>query len=292
MQRDAEVVEHREADVGLAPKHRISEWFRSVQGEGLLAGTPSVFIRYANCNLACSWCDAAYTWRGDVHYDEASTAELVGHAEGTRHVVVTGGEPTIQPGIGDLIRELCRDGHHVTVETNGTIHPDEWDPDWYAALYSVSPKLGSSGQTGDLNLAALAGYIERKQHLRDGRVQFKYVIDTEDDLDQALRLSRDLGLFGIPIIVQPNGLCHTAQVMIDGERQLTDQGVRRAGKLSEDVTLDAKGVAVVDVELQVPYLDRVRELYEMVLARDDIDDLDLRVGIQQHKLSYGNKRGH
>src|SRR5271163_3836699 len=80
---------------------KISEVFYSVQGEGGLVGVPSVFVRTSGCNLRCSWCDTPYTsWtpegtdlRIDAILDEA------GHYDAARHVVLTGGEPMIAPGI-------------------------------------------------------------------------------------------------------------------------------------------------------------------------------------------------
>lgn len=288
MQRDSEVVKHVDAP---QVTHEISEVFHSIQGEGVLTGTPSTFIRYAKCNLACAWCDAAYTWKGNVVSVPMDTAELAAACEGTRHVVITGGEPTIAPGFPDLVKALRYAGHHITVETNGTQHPDTVDPDWRVKLWSVSPKLGSSGQRDKLDRNAVAGYALGRS-TKVPHVQLKFVIDSESDLDEAIELldsihqPRYLRGTGIPIIFQPNGLMHSAQVMIDGHRELTDQGVRKAGK----VVATAGGI--VDVELQTPYMDRVRELYDMVLSRDDLDGYDVRVMTQAHKWAWGVLRGH
>ena len=119
---------------------KIAELFYSIQGEGMLAGTPAVFIRTSGCNLRCVWCDAAYTsWAPEGQ--EMRIGEIVdyvrSHSRG--YTVVTGGEPMIQPEVVDLCRELRRAGQHITIETAGTVFRElECD------LMSVSPKLANS----------------------------------------------------------------------------------------------------------------------------------------------------
>jgi 7-carboxy-7-deazaguanine synthase len=119
---------------------KIAEIFYSIQGEGILAGVPSVFVRTSGCNLRCTWCDTPYTsWNPegrDYSIDEI-VAEV--HATNTKHVVVTGGEPMIADGIVELTRQLRDDGLHVTIETAGTIYKDV-----ACDLMSISPKLANS----------------------------------------------------------------------------------------------------------------------------------------------------
>src|SRR5437870_10464295 len=98
---------------------KIAEIFHSIQGEGKLAGAPSVFVRTSGCNLRCVWCDTPYTSWNPEGADmpmEAILAEVRRH--GASHVVVTGGEPMIPEGIVDLTRSLDM---HVTIETAGTV---------------------------------------------------------------------------------------------------------------------------------------------------------------------------
>jgi 7-carboxy-7-deazaguanine synthase len=81
----------------------ISEIFHSIQGEGELTGVPSVFVRTSGCNLRCTWCDTPYaSWQpeGRPLTVEEVVAEVSRHP--SRHVVLTGGEPMVAPGIGDL----------------------------------------------------------------------------------------------------------------------------------------------------------------------------------------------
>lgn len=119
---------------------RISEIFYSIQGEGRLAGVPSLFIRCSGCNLRCVWCDTPYTsWRPEG--EEQSVKEILREVRRHphRHVVITGGEPLIAPDIVELSAALKHAGAHITIETAATIFkPVACD------LISLSPKLANS----------------------------------------------------------------------------------------------------------------------------------------------------
>lgn len=120
---------------------KIAEIFHSIQGEGELTGIPSVFVRTSGCNLRCSWCDTPYaSWHPEG--DEMAVEEIVAAVLrfGCPHVVLTGGEPMIAPGIRELAAALTAHRLHLTIETAGTIPPDGIACD----LASVSPKLGNS----------------------------------------------------------------------------------------------------------------------------------------------------
>src|SRR5438067_6936749 len=95
---------------------RIAELFYSIQGEGSLAGVPSVFIRTSGCNLRCSWCDTPYTsWHPEGA--EMSVPEILAKVSGfpALHAVVTGGEPMIAKGVADLTHGLRAAGMHITI---------------------------------------------------------------------------------------------------------------------------------------------------------------------------------
>src|SRR3954453_7112836 len=119
---------------------RISEIFYSVQGEGILAGVPSVFVRTTGCPLRCTWCDSPYTsWQpsGETMSVEQIMERLSKYP--TRHAVVTGGEPVVAAGIEELCARLHEGGYHVTLETAAVeFRPLPID------LASLSPKLSSS----------------------------------------------------------------------------------------------------------------------------------------------------
>ena len=99
---------------------KVIEIFESVQGEGRWMGTPVTFIRLAGCNLHCPWCDTKESW-GDVGTEMTIDEILANMAPYRNHmVVITGGEPTIQPLLSNLISTLNSNGYYVSIETNGT----------------------------------------------------------------------------------------------------------------------------------------------------------------------------
>jgi 7-carboxy-7-deazaguanine synthase len=119
---------------------RIQETFVSLQGEGALVGVPSRFIRVSGCNLRCTWCDSPDSSWAPKGAFESLDALVDLCAEGPRHVVLTGGEPMLFAGIAELSRRLAAAGHHITVESAGTV----WLDDLHCDLISISPKLSHS----------------------------------------------------------------------------------------------------------------------------------------------------
>ncbi|MGN0846591.1 MAG: 7-carboxy-7-deazaguanine synthase QueE [Kiritimatiellia bacterium] len=118
----------------MSGRYRLHAIFSSLQGEGRNVGRPATFIRFSTCNLACAWCDTHKSERMMLTSCDIlrQVAEL-----GNKSVIVTGGEPTIQPGLDDLLLELRNAGHWIALETNGVVaptHPDLFD------YIAVSPK--------------------------------------------------------------------------------------------------------------------------------------------------------
>jgi 7-carboxy-7-deazaguanine synthase len=117
----------------------ISEIFYSIQGEGYHAGTSAIFIRSSGCNLACTFCDTDFSPKEKLT-PEAVLARISGFP--CRFIVLTGGEPTIQPrAIRGLVQLLHQNGYYVTLETNGS-SLDTLGVDWV----TVSPKLSQKGK--------------------------------------------------------------------------------------------------------------------------------------------------
>lgn len=177
------------------------EIFASLQGEGPSMGLPVAFVRLSRCNLACTWCDTAYTWRfeGDnrphrdaVAFDRkanqvtltpAETAERIA-ALGQKRLVITGGEPLLQAGaLAEMLAHLPDIG--VEIETNGTVAPPA-RLDVRVDQYNVSPKLAHSGNPADLALLP-----ERLDAwATDARAYLKFVIAAPEDVDEVLALQR------------------------------------------------------------------------------------------------------
>lgn len=176
------------------------EIFVSIQGEGVSAGKECAFIRLSRCNLACRWCDTAYTWRfeGDerphrdgIHYDRKAEQVTLSEEDaaariavfGRNRLVITGGEPLLQaPALARMLALLP--GMMVEIETNGTVRPAP-ALDALVHQYNVSPKLAHSG-----NPAELALIPERlAEWAADRRAWFKFVIAEPADVDEVLALA-------------------------------------------------------------------------------------------------------
>ena len=166
----------------------ISEIFYSLQGEGELTGVPSVFVRTSGCNLRCNWCDTPYaSWNPEGK--QLSVAEIIGAVQPhpARHVVLTGGEPMIAPGIRELAAGLKKLGYHITIETAATIAPAGIACD----LASMSPKLKNSAPDARLDDTwrrkheILRWQPDVVREWLDGYgFQLKFVVARETDVDE------------------------------------------------------------------------------------------------------------
>jgi 7-carboxy-7-deazaguanine synthase len=188
---------------------KISEIFHSVQGEGQLVGVPSVFIRTSGCNLRCVWCDTPYTsWHPEG--EELSLDQLVQAATSypASHVVVTGGEPMIAPGIVELTRRLQQAGLHITIETAGTVFaPVACD------LMSISPKLENSiphereGGRWAAQHDRLRWQPDILRQLINGYgYQVKFVIAAPSDMLEVDRIRQELEIPPSNIVLMPEGV--------------------------------------------------------------------------------------
>lgn len=175
------------------------EIFASLQGEGPSAGMPVAFLRLSRCNLACQWCDTAYTWhfagderphRSGETFDRKANQLVLGEADvasriaalGQGRLVITGGEPLLQGGALARMLEHLPD-IAVEVETNGTVTaPPRLDV--RIDQYNVSPKLAHSGNPADL--ALLPERLDA--YATDPRAWFKFVIAAPGDVDEVLAL--------------------------------------------------------------------------------------------------------
>ena len=195
------------------------EIFESLQGEGRNTGRPCVFLRFAGCNLKCPWCDTEVAKRFS-----ASTQEILDELRQYRakSVILTGGEPTIQEGMPELVAALKAKGYWIGVETNGTK-----DADWlgfvdyvacspkmeFADLYSSGRETASTLRTADevrvvasdervvafckeirKTIAATDYYVSPCDH--DGKIDFataKSVLSQLDGWSLSVQLHKLLG---------------------------------------------------------------------------------------------------
>ena len=200
-----------------------AEIFYSLQGEGPTAGTPSVFLRLATCNLACSWCDTKYTWDWQNYdYDQevaaldaAQVVEQILRFD-CRRLVITGGEPLLQQReLGPVVTGLKAKGFQFEVETNGTVVPgfelvagvDQWN---------VSPKLHNSGNPGERReLPEILDFFSRLP-----AAFFKFVVEDPEDIAEVCSLRDRYGLPGSRIVLMPQG--QTAEAIYQRGRWISE----------------------------------------------------------------------
>lgn len=226
------------------------EIFASLQGEGPSAGVPVGFVRLSRCNLACTWCDTAYTWRfeGDnrphrdgIVFDRRANQVTLSPAEvaariaalGQNRLVITGGEPLLQAGaLAEMLEHLLDIA--VEIETNGTVAPPV-RLDIRVDQYNVSPKLAHSGNPGDLALIP-----ERLDAwAADPRAFLKFVIAAPKDVDEVLELQRRYRFRSERVFLMAEGTDSAAQ----RERQawLSDLCLQHGFRMSDRLHIHLYG---------------------------------------------------
>ncbi len=226
----------------------ISEMFYSIQGEGILSGVPSVFIRTNYCNLRCVWCDTPYTsWQPEgreVSLD-GICAFVEEHTRG--HVVLTGGEPLIAPQAAELSRRLRDKGQHITVETAGTVLPEGLACD----LMSISPKLANStpyqregGRWASQHERLRLNIGVLKRLTTEFAYQLKFVVAEPEDLDEILGLASALRAPAHSVLLMPEGV--TRQELLARASWVSEvckrEGFRYCPRLHIELYGNRKGV--------------------------------------------------
>lgn len=144
----------------------VNEIFFSIQGEGVRAGQPCVFVRLTGCPLRCVWCDTSYAFdEGRKRSEDDIFAEIEGYP--CRLVELTGGEPLSQPGAFPFITRLLDRGYHVLVETSGHVLLGALDPRAVAIMDVKAPGSGESGRMEWRNLDLLRAKDEVKFVIAD-----------------------------------------------------------------------------------------------------------------------------
>lgn len=193
--------------------------FYTIQGEGKYAGYPSVFVRTSGCNLRCAWknpdksittCDTPHTsFKPETNMTEIDSLVEEIHSHGCEHVVITGGEPYIQPKLVVLIDKLKQLGHFITVETNGTKYLET-----KADFLSISPKLAGScahDKYRKMQEQKRLNYPELIKLIQNHNCQLKFVINSEEEALEILEIRHQIAsLSGINvddiIWVMPQGV--------------------------------------------------------------------------------------
>lgn len=152
---------------------RITEIFTDIEGEGVEAGIPTLFVRLTGCNLRCSWCDTKYSYTGGVEMPAAEVAKTVKNSP-LKRVSITGGEPLLQKKEVLELMKLCG-GKKINIETNGSISLKGIRP--YMISMDVKPPL--SGESGKMKLSNIS--------LLTARDQIKISAASRADLDFALK---------------------------------------------------------------------------------------------------------
>ena len=190
---------------------RIAEIFHSIQGEGLLAGVPSIFIRTSGCNLRCHWCDTPYaSWKPEG--PEMSIEEILKKISewNCNHIVLTGGEPMIAPDLPELATALKKQKKHITIETAGTILPNGIPCD----LASLSPKLANSTPSLERDPAWAKKHETTRlqpeviaEWIRKYPFQLKFVVSSENDLAEIKSLLLKLPKISADrVLLMPEGV--------------------------------------------------------------------------------------
>lgn len=173
---------------------KVSEIFYSLQGEGFLAGLPSVFIRLAGCPLRCKWCDTKYAWdqTAGANYSIEKILRSVQQWL-SNFIVITGGEPMTNPDLPQLAQKVKAAGQHITIETAGIAYI----PDLACDLMSISPKLSNSTpsdpalaaihEDARLDIAVLRELIDNYDY------QLKFVVDVPDDSSEIQQTIEEIG---------------------------------------------------------------------------------------------------
>lgn len=182
---------------------RVSEIFASIEGEGIRAGYPAIFIRLFGCNIRCTYCDSQYACTGN-DYKEMTVQDIVNavHEFDDQYhisrVTLTGGEPLLQePEVYELIEVLTTQDYEINIETNGAVSIQNvmttGDPE--NIIVTMDWKSVSSGMSEFM-------LVDNLQYLRKQDV-LKFVVGTNEDLDQMLSVLNRFPDLPCSIFVSP-----------------------------------------------------------------------------------------
>lgn len=224
----------------------------TLQGEGKYLGVPSYFIRTTGCNLRCSWqnedksvtvCDTPYSsLRPEAGYDFNIMKVLRNLGETSiEHVVITGGEPTIQKDLPNIIRQIRNEGYQVTIETNGTIFRE----DIQRCFLSLSPKLKSSYAQEEVGMKKIHSknntfMLSCVQWINsDNDYQFKFVANSKFDIAEIETIQKKLHIPNIKLYLMPQGI--TSEQFKEKQKWLFDECIKHGWNYTPRMHIDIFG---------------------------------------------------
>ncbi|WP_078409250.1 7-carboxy-7-deazaguanine synthase QueE [Priestia abyssalis] len=229
----------------------------TIQGEGMVIGRKTMFVRTAGCDYSCSWCDSAFTWDGSAKDDiRQMTAQEIWEelkeigGDCFNHVTVSGGNPALIAALSELIDVLKQNDIFTALETQGS----RWQ-DWFLHIddLTISPKPPSSGM--ETNFAVLDDIIFKlHENGRQDAVSLKVVIFNDKDFEYAVNVHKRYP--SIPFFVQV--------------------GNEDAGTTNDD-------------QLIKELLTKFEWLIDKIAASPEMNNI--RALPQLHTLVWGNKRG-
>ncbi|MGI9519465.1 MAG: 7-carboxy-7-deazaguanine synthase QueE [Pirellulaceae bacterium] len=229
----------------------ICELYKSIQGEGLLTGTESVFVRSSGCNLRCDFCDTPWSsWEPEGEHvaieDIVRRCVDLQPEKDRRYVVLTGGEPMLQPDVGPLTEQFADAGFHITIETAGTI-----DKPVECQLMSISPKLANSTPP-----------VARAERWTDKHEQTRHC-------PQVIEALTSRYAYQLKFVVDQPGDC----------RELVDYLQQFPQIHSDQVLLMPQGVEQAELQAKEPWIREFCEEHGFVFCP------------RMHITWFGNKRG-
>ncbi len=228
----------------------------TIQGEGMVIGQKTMFVRTAGCDYSCSWCDSAFTWDGSekdkirmMEPDEIWQALKEQGGDTFSHVTISGGNPALIKQVGELVKLLHEHNVQVALETQGS----RWQS-WFTEIdeLTLSPKPPSSGMK--TNFSTLDQIIQSLQDEQKGNFSLKIVVFDEQDLSYAIDVYKRYSNVRFFLQVGNNDLSN-----------LDDQ------------------------QLLAHLLERYQWLIDKVMESEELKNV--RVLPQLHTYLWGNKRG-
>jgi 7-carboxy-7-deazaguanine synthase len=162
---------------------KINEIFYSIQGETTYAGLPTVFVRTTGCNLRCTYCDTTYSYFEGQFLESSEILEKIKSFK-TKYVCITGGEPLLQKEILPIMKHLCDEGYHVSLETSGS-----------KSIASVDPRVKSILDVKTPDSGAPDSFFMENLKFANPLTEFKFVICSENDFDWSENFCRQHELF-------------------------------------------------------------------------------------------------